>query len=150
MEICLEKPGEIYIDNEFSSNPSTLNIQNSLVDGGFEGIENVYSWNVVNWLEGNLNEDPCWDVTGNNPYALMEDSSCIDAGTLDLPPGIVLPEFDLAGNPRIYGETIDMGAYEYQDSVSVLDNIQSSIFNIQLSNYPNPLNPSTTIKLDLG
>ena len=143
-------PGEIYIDNEFSSNPSTLNIQHTLVDGGYDGIENVYSWNTVNWLEGNLNEDPCWDVTGEYPYALFTGSPCIDAGTLELPPGIVLPEFDLAGNPRIFGETIDMGAYEYQDSVSVSDNLQSSIFNTQLSNYPNPFNPTTTIKLDLA
>ena len=143
-------PGEIYIDNEFSSNPSTINIQNSLVNGGYEGIENVYSWNVVNWMEGNLDEDPCWDVTGDNPYALMGNSPCKNAGTLDLPAGIELSEFDLAGNPRIYGETIDMGAYEYQDSVSVSDNLQSPIFNTQLSNYPNPFNPSTTIKLDLA
>ena len=145
-----DNPGEIYIDNEFSSNPSTVNIHNSLVDGGYEGIENVYSWNIVNWMEDNLDEDPCWDIDGDYPYMLTENSPCIDAGTLDLPPGIELPEFDLAGNPRIYGETIDMGAYEFQDSVSVQEDILTSILQTQLSNYPNPFNPSTTIKLDLA
>ncbi len=143
-------PGEIYIDNEFSSNPSTINIQNSLVDGGYEGIENVYGWNVVNWMDGNLNEDPYWDFTGDNPYALTENSPCINAGTLDLPAGIELPEFDLAGNLRIYGDTIDMGAYEYQDSVSVLEDIITPITQTKISNYPNPFNPTTTIKLDLA
>jgi len=140
-------PGEIYIDNEFSSNPSTVNIQNSLINGGYEGIENVYSWNIVNWMDGNLNEDPNWDVNGDYPYMLTENSPCIDAGTLDLPPGIELPEFDLAGNPRIYGETIDMGAYEYQDSVSVQEDILTSILQTQLFNYPNPFNSTTTISL---
>jgi hypothetical protein len=145
-----DNPGEIYIDNEFSSNPSTINIHNSLVDGGFEGIENVYSWNVVNWMEGNLDEYPYWDVNGDNPYALMGNSPCINAGTLDLPAGVELPEFDLAGNPRIYGETIDMGAYEYQDTVSVLEEIITPITQTKISNYPNPFNPTTTIKLDLA
>ncbi|MDP8204695.1 MAG: choice-of-anchor Q domain-containing protein [Candidatus Tenebribacter mawsonii] len=145
-----DSPGEIYIDNEFSSNPSTINIHNSLVDGGFEGIENVYSWNVVNWMEGNLDEDPYWDVNGDNPYALMGNSPCIDAGTLDLPPGIELPEFDLAGNPRIVNGMIDMGAYECQDPSPVQEDIITPITLTQISNYPNPFNPSTTIKLDLA
>jgi hypothetical protein len=144
-------PGEIYIDNEFSSNPSTINIHNSLVDGGFEGIENVYSWNVVNWMEGNLDEDPCWDVNGEYPYMLTGNSPCIDAGTLDLPAGIELPEFDLSGNPRIYGETIDMGAYEFQgDPQSNDENVINIPEITQISNYPNPFNPSTIIKLDLA
>lgn len=147
-----DNPGEIYIDNEFSSNPSTLNIQNSLVYGGEDGIGNPYSWNVINWNEGNLSAfaDPLWQNSGEFPYALTGDSPCIDAGTLDLPAGIELPQFDLAGNPRIYGETIDMGAYEYQDSVSVQKEIITPITQTQLSNYPNPFNPTTTIKLELA
>ncbi|KQC04735.1 MAG: hypothetical protein APR54_02025 [Candidatus Cloacimonas sp. SDB] len=136
-------PGEIYIDNEFSSNPSILNVQHSLVDGGYEGIENNYTWNTVNWLEGNLNEDPLWQNNGEFPYLLTENSPCIDAGILDLPAEYELPEYDLAGNPRIYGETIDMGAYEWQgvDSEDIqIENIDSIVWN-----YPNPFNPQTAI-----
>jgi len=143
-----DNPGEIYINNEFSSNPSTVNIQHSLVDGGFEGIENVYSWNTVNWMEGNLDTIPQWTGTGDYPYELATGSPCIDAGTLDLPPGIELPEFDLAGNPRIYGDTIDMGAYEWQGTGIENDKLQFS--NYKLSNHPNPFNPNTTIKLELA
>ena len=128
-----------------------INVYNSLLEGGSDNVGFYYPVNAsFNWHEGNLDEDPLWVNSGEYPYMFQSTSPCIDAGTLDLPPGIVLPEFDLAGNPRIYGETIDMGAYEYQDSVSVSDNLQSPIFNTQLSNYPNPFNPSTTIKLDLA
>lgn len=142
-----DNPGEIYIFNEFSSNPSTVNIHNSLVDGGYEGIENINSWNIVNWMEGNLDEDPCWDVNGEYPYMLTGNSPCIDAGTLDLPPGLELPEFDLAGNPRIYGETIDIGAYEWQGT-GVSDE-ELIVRNWELSNYPNPFNPTTTISFSV-
>ncbi len=45
---------------------------------------------------------------------------------------------------------IDIGAYEYQDSVSVQEDIITPITQIKISNYPNPFNPSTTIKLDLA
>ncbi len=122
-------------------NNEEVNISHSLIEGGNNNVH-YYLPGEINWLEGNLDENPMFDSLGIYPFALLENSPCIDAGTLDLPPGIELPEFDLAGNPRIYGETIDMGAYEWQDSVSVLDNIQSSILNTQLSNYPNPFNPS--------
>jgi hypothetical protein len=144
-----DNPGEIYIDNEFSSNPSTLNINNSLVYGGEYGIGNPYSWNVINWNEGNLSAfaDPLWQNSGEFSYSLTSGSPCIDSGTLDLPPGIELPEYDLAGNPRIYGDTIDMGAYEWQGTG--ISNIQLPMTNTQITNYPNPFNPSTTIKLDL-
>ena len=146
-----DNPGEIYIDNESSSNPTTVNIHHSLVDGGYEGIENVYSWNTVNWLEGNLDENPFWQNSGDYPYMLTENSPCINAGTLDLPAGIELPEFDLAGNPRIYGETIDMGAYEFQGDPQSNDEYEIIIPEItQISNHPNPFNPTTTIKLDLA
>jgi len=102
-------------------------------------------------MEGNLDENPCWDINGIYPFALLENSPCIDTGTLDLPAGIELPEFDLAGNPRIYGETIDMGAYEFQGDPQSNDENEIIIPEItQISNYPNPFNPSTTIKLDLA
>jgi hypothetical protein len=142
-EILLEDP---YYEDE----PITVNITNSLIMGGEEDIE-YGSTNVVNWLDGNLDEDPLFIGTGDYPFALSEFSPCIDAGTLELPEGITLPEFDLAGNSRIYGDTIDMGAYEWNPVSAEEEDIHNSSFTIHnLRNYPNPFNPSTTISFTLA
>jgi len=54
-----------------------------------------------------------------HPYQIADGSPCIDAGTLaNLPDFIQLPETDLAGNPRIVGDSIDMGAGD--DTVSIM------------------------------
>ncbi|MDP8203907.1 MAG: choice-of-anchor Q domain-containing protein [Candidatus Tenebribacter mawsonii] len=131
---------------------SEINIQNSLIEDSTSNIGYFGNGNgIVNWLEGNLDENPMFDSLGTYPFALLENSSCINAGTLDLSPGIELPEFDLAGNPRINGESIDMGAYEFQgDPQSNDENVINIPKITQVSNYPNPFNPSTTINLELA
>jgi len=75
------------------------------------------SSSIVNWLEGNLDTIPYFTNSDIQDYTLQWASPCVDAGTLELPDGIVLPEYDLAGNPRIAGGTIDMGAFELQPDV---------------------------------
>ncbi|MBC8385809.1 MAG: T9SS type A sorting domain-containing protein, partial [Candidatus Cloacimonetes bacterium] len=74
-------------------------------------------------------------------FALSELSPCIDAGTLDLPEGIELPEYDLAGNPRIVGGAIDMGAYEFQGT-NFNEELIINNERINLSIYPNPFKPN--------
>jgi hypothetical protein len=143
-----DEPRELYLEDPyFVDEPCTVNISNSLIMGGEEDIE-YGSTNVVNWLEGNIDADPLWQNSEDYPFALNELSPCIDAGTMDLPAGITLPEFDLAGNPRIYGGAVDMGAYEWSPVDS--DNYELPITNYELKNYPNPFNPSTTISFTLG
>ncbi|MDP8204173.1 MAG: choice-of-anchor Q domain-containing protein, partial [Candidatus Tenebribacter mawsonii] len=144
----------LYNNDGYSFNlweDAVVNISNSLIEGGDDNVNYYYPLAIVNWLDGNLDENPMFDSLGIYPFALLENSPCINAGTLDLPTGIELPEFDLAGNPRIYGESIDMGAYEFQGDPQSNDENEIIIPEItQISNYPNPFNPTTTIKLDLA
>jgi hypothetical protein len=142
-------PRQIVIANDYAgeSGPYILNIKNSLIQEGEEQVYDAYGGNEINWLGGNLREDPLWNISNESQYFLSENSPCIDAGTLELPEGIELPEFDLAGNPRIYGNGIDMGAYEWNPNLAINDG-EYIINNVpfKTSNYPNPFNPTTTIK----
>jgi hypothetical protein len=134
---------------------ATVDIYNSLLEGGDDNIHYYYPLAIANWHDGNLDADPLWLGSGDYPYMLSDGSPCIDAGTMDLPAGIELPEFDLAGNPRISGDGIDMGAYEYQDSTAVEPPLPKPPVRTSISSYPNPFRPSasrsggTTIMLEL-
>ncbi|MEA3475174.1 MAG: T9SS type A sorting domain-containing protein [Candidatus Cloacimonadota bacterium] len=139
-------PREIVVDGR--DMPCTLTVQNSLIQGGMWGIM-VLGNNTLNWLEGNIDENPFWIGTGDYPYALSDSSSCIDSGTIDTT-GLHLPEYDLAGKPRISGGRIDMGAYEWQYIPAVDDWQNRSTDNILLQNYPNPFSNSTTISFNLN
>ena len=120
---------------------SDLTVGNSNINNGQNGIYNENNANTINWLDGNINEDPLFIGEGDYPFALSELSPCIDAGTLDLPEGIELPEYDLAGNPRIVGGAIDMGAYEFQGT-NFNEELIINNERINLSIYPNPFKPN--------
>lgn len=57
--------------------------------------------------DGNISADP--RLVGSGDYQLQPGSPAIDAGNDSAPD---LPATDLAGNPRIIGAAVDMGAYE--------------------------------------
>jgi predicted outer membrane repeat protein len=68
-------------------------------------------------------------------WSLQDDSPAVNAGTPDTTGMNLLPE-DLAGNPRIFGNRIDMGAYENQHVwVKIND---SPVYAHQIKVYPNP------------
>ena len=83
------------------------------------GIENfVFGGNTVyvGIYQNNFDADPCFIDSGLYPFSLDFNSPCINLSRPDTS-GLYLPEYDMAGNPRIYeGEItkLDMGAYEYQ------------------------------------
>lgn len=83
----------------------------------FDLYNNLYSMYATDFSDGesvlskdfNFNTlDPLF--VSETDYHLQETSIAIDRGD-NLAPGI--PETDIEGNARIYGGTVDMGAYEY-------------------------------------
>lgn len=165
---------EMSLGSEFGSNfPATANIAYSNIEGGEDEIMNWYNQHTLNWLDGNMDEDPKWNPFGqNSPYELLWDSPCINAGTPMYEPGmelpyikiedeqivlykydgdtIHLPATDLAGNPRISGGRIDMGAYEFQDTAShVRELFQKNEDENKILVYPNPFTAHTFITFRL-
>lgn len=136
-------PEETYFDE--SLGPNSITISYSDIQDGEAGIVTNNN-GIVNWLEGNINEDPLFLGIGEHPYSLFTDSPCINAGIPDTS-GLNLPEYDLAGNSRIFGGRIDMGAYEWQGTP--VGDEELVVMNWNLFNYPNPFNPETNIQFDI-
>lgn len=63
---------------------------------------------------GNLTNDPVFVDFWGGDYHLQATSPCINAG----PNGAITNSTDLDGNPRIFGGTVDIGAYEYQETAA--------------------------------
>ena len=148
--------------------PATANIAYSNIEGGEDEIMNWYNQHILNWLDGNMDEDPLWAATGDTAYYLLPGSPCINAGTpmyeegMDYPyikmendkivlykydgDTIHIPPTDLAGRPRISGNRIDMGAYEYQDITPGIGKpIKTSRDDNKVLVYPNPFSAHTFI-----
>lgn len=69
-------------------------------------------------------------------WALQSSSPCVDAGD----PSGTYPSTDVAGNPRVSGSFIDIGAYEYQGGISIGENLPNGV-----SLYPNPASQSVNL-----
>jgi len=123
-----DTPEEVYFYS------GSVTITYSDIQGGWTGI-------------GNIDEDPLFVGTGDHPFMLQDLSPCVNAGIPDTT-GLNLPEFDLAGNPRVYGGRIDMGAYENQNVVGANEDLIPLVTKLN-QNYPNPFNPTTTISFSL-
>jgi parallel beta-helix repeat protein len=127
---------------------------NPVIPGSLIHLEASFGWNVMNaafsdiqnsesgieteanthytWGPGNIDLDPVFlPDTGEPSWK----SPCIEAGTIDTS-GLSLPDYDLAGNPRIVNDRVDMGAYEYQLPLG----IPNSRFQIpkDIRIFPNP------------
>jgi len=137
--------------------PSILNIEYCDIEGGEDAIYpgNPPNEATINWLEGNIDEDPLFLLLGDDPYQLTEQSPCIDAGTPDTT-GLFIPPWDLLQNHRVWDgdgdgiAIIDMGCYEF-GAESYVNATENQIPNTQylLTNFPNPFNPETKIVFDL-
>jgi hypothetical protein len=74
-------------------------------------------------------------------WSLADDSPCINAGNPDTT-GLMLPDFDLAGNPRITGSRIDIGTYENPAGVT---EVKTPDLELDFKCYPNPFREAITI-----
>jgi hypothetical protein len=103
--------------------------------------------------EGNIHDDPLFvnPTPGPGPaydglsadWTLQDGSPCVNTGTPDTT-GLNLPALDLAGNPRIFGIRVDMGAYENQMVVGLP---QNPLVNAQLLASPNPFRNAFAVEL---
>jgi predicted outer membrane repeat protein len=93
-------------------------------DGIITVSNNIFSTSNINLIGNNnlIGEDPLFVTNG---YSLQEGSPAIDAGSnVYLTDGVTK---DLAGNPRIRNNTVDMGAYEFQGGSSTAIESASAI-----------------------
>jgi len=86
-------------------------------------------------LEPHTNMDalPEFADTANGNFQLLWKSPCINKGNPDTT-GLQLPDFDLAGNQRIYESSVDIGAYEFDMPSSLPMILEDEGFHL----YPNP------------
>lgn len=111
-------PHQIYMADNVEEHKCDLSIYNSCVEDGIDGLNIMNEYHTVHYDYTNIDNDPNFLSMWGHPYQIADGSPCIDAGTLaNLPDFIELPETDLAGNPRIVGESIDMGAYEWNSTI---------------------------------
>jgi hypothetical protein len=123
----------------YNNPPPVVHVHHSIIENGMSGIITGGSY-YLNWdNETTWDVDPLFMNEGDYPYSLQEGSPAIDMGTLNLPEGVVLPEYDLAGNPRILGNGIDLGAYEYNPFSQPPVSTDGEPGDPGLVYYPNPV-----------
>ncbi|RKZ09428.1 hypothetical protein DRQ32_08170, partial [bacterium] len=102
----IQSEGEIELHNE----PGASAVVNASLIAGSGGSGVGWSPDFGSDLGGNIDADPLFMDAPDGDFRLTMASRAINAGDSSaLPEGLLL---DLDGNPRIYGPSVDMGAYE--------------------------------------
>lgn len=130
---------------ELDNVASDFNVYHSCIEGGQTSI-NIDQVSTLNYDASNIDTDPLFLGGSDYPFNLSTTSPCIDAGTLDIPEWIELYPYDLAGNPRVHSQSIDMGAYEWNPTVGVKEVALLNPKNYMLVVAPNPFTHKTAIK----
>ena len=105
----------IIYDNINNSLPLNVEGQSTFYYSLIQGCGGS-AWNSVYGTNGgnNLDSNPLFSTN----FSLLAGSPAIDSGNNSLYP-ITGANIDLSGNTRIYGATIDRGAYEYNPNLGV-------------------------------
>ncbi|GEM_PF-3156752 len=146
-----------------NNNGSTTTLHNSILynnTGVLSTTTNIVLHSIIEGSTlfpgaGNKNQDPQFVNTSSGSYELLNTSPAANAGNnaLYTAVGNVNSDTDLAGNPRLYENTIDMGAFELQKkaiidpSTSVRNTNQATI---KLELFPNPVPAGHNIQLQLN
>lgn len=102
--------------------PSNAAVQYSCVQSGHPGTGNISANPQFRFQSAGMGYD--YEGYDYRNWSLKSTSHCIDSGYSSLS-GIYLPKLDLAGKTRIFGNAVDMGAYEDKSSITVCDTIKS-------------------------
>lgn len=112
--------------------PNTVTIANSLAPDGFSNWTNTS--NI-------FTTDPMFNDPSTEDYTLIVGSPAIDTGDNMFFPASILE--DINGNTRIVGGTIDMGAYEYDPTLSTEE---VALRPLDFTVYPNPAKATLNIQ----
>ena len=150
--IYSEGPTQVILLQDYENLGKThLDIYNSLVQTGEDAIYADAGTTYYYDTTTNIDDDPIFLGMWAHPYQIADGSPCINTGTLaNLPDFIVLPETDLAGNPRIVGDSIDMGCYEWNPTIVGFNEIGPGSENEKpklITASPNPFGSSTRISI---
>ncbi len=105
---------------------------------------------------GSVTDDPMFVDAVAGDFRLQPGSPAIDEGSPETDMSVFAmgedsEPLDLDGNPRVHGDAIDLGAYEFKADDTSAGNLaseQPGVFQLH-QNYPNPFNPSTVIRYEL-
>ncbi|MFC1573595.1 FlgD immunoglobulin-like domain containing protein [Candidatus Latescibacterota bacterium] len=132
-------PEEIYFHE--TTHVCSISIAYSNLQKGYDGIK-IEDTALVNWLEGNIDNDPVFVDPDEDNFSLQNESPCIDAGIAFYEIDNV-PIIDLQSD-EYRGSAPDMGAYEFSNASAVVNEIIPSEITL-FQNFPNPFNITTTI-----
>ncbi len=106
------------------------------VEGGPVAFGGTGGTGFISPYLNNIDTLPGFGGVQPHPYSLNDNSPCINTGNPDTT-GLMLPVYDLAGNPRLTGSRIDIGAYE---SLVGVAGVNSPPPDFSFKCYPNPFN----------
>ncbi|MBE7641096.1 T9SS type A sorting domain-containing protein [Salegentibacter sp. BLCTC] len=96
--------------NEIATQTVPVILQNSLYGNNTGDIVGNLSATLT------LNDEPQFKSVDQQDYSLKANSPAINKGDNNLYPGDLNIDLDLAGNPRLFNSTIDIGAFESQNA----------------------------------